>query len=90
MTINRYGIAATLQTLASQVNATILGRGGNAVDAAFAANAAVRVIGPMMNGFRAIYSRSCGIRKKTKFMLWTLEVRRRRRRQLMPMSLTLT
>jgi len=50
MTINKYGIAATLQTLASQASATILARGGNAVDAAIAANAAVGVIEPMMNG----------------------------------------
>ncbi len=50
MTINRYGIAATLQTLASQAGTAILARGGNAVDAAIAANAAVGVIEPMMNG----------------------------------------
>ncbi len=50
MTINRYGIAATLQTLASQISATILSKGGNAVDAAIAANAAVGVIEPMMDG----------------------------------------
>ena len=50
MTINKYGIAATLQTLASQASATILAKGGNAVDAAIAANAAVGVIEPMMNG----------------------------------------
>src|SRR5271168_2908636 len=50
MTINRYGIAATLQTLASQASASILAKGGNAVDAAIAANAAVGVIEPMMNG----------------------------------------
>ena len=50
MTINRYGIAATLQTLASQASATILAKGGNAVDAAIAANAATGVIEPMMNG----------------------------------------
>jgi gamma-glutamyltranspeptidase/glutathione hydrolase len=50
MTINRYGIAATLQTLASQASASILARGGNAVDAAIAANAATGVIEPMMNG----------------------------------------
>jgi gamma-glutamyltranspeptidase len=50
MTINKYGIAATLQTLASQASATILARGGSAVDAAIAANAAVGVIEPMMNG----------------------------------------
>lgn len=50
MTINKYGIAATLQTLASQAGASILAKGGNAVDAAIAANAAVGVIEPMMNG----------------------------------------
>jgi gamma-glutamyltranspeptidase/glutathione hydrolase len=50
MTINRYGIAATLQTLASQASAAILARGGNAVDAAIAANAATGVIEPHMNG----------------------------------------
>jgi gamma-glutamyltranspeptidase/glutathione hydrolase len=50
MTINRYGISATLQTLASQAGAAILERGGSAVDAAIAANAAVGVIEPMMNG----------------------------------------
>jgi gamma-glutamyltranspeptidase/glutathione hydrolase len=50
MTINRYGIAATLQTLASQASASILAKGGNAVDAAIAANAAVGVIEPMMDG----------------------------------------
>jgi gamma-glutamyltranspeptidase / glutathione hydrolase len=50
MTINRYGIAATLQTLASQASAAILAKGGNAVDAAIAANAAVGVIEPMMDG----------------------------------------
>jgi gamma-glutamyltranspeptidase/glutathione hydrolase len=50
MTINKYGISATLQTLASQAGATILARGGNAVDAAIAANAATGVIEPMMNG----------------------------------------
>lgn len=38
MTINRYGIAATLQTLDSQAT-SILARGGSAVDAAIAANA---------------------------------------------------
>jgi gamma-glutamyltranspeptidase / glutathione hydrolase len=50
MTINKYGIAATLQTLASQASASILAKGGNAVDAAIAANAAVGVIEPAMNG----------------------------------------
>jgi len=50
MTVNRYGIAATLQTLGSAAGAAVLAKGGNAVDAAIAANAAVGVIEPMMNG----------------------------------------
>jgi gamma-glutamyltranspeptidase/glutathione hydrolase len=50
MTINKYGIVATSQTLASQAGASILARGGSAVDAAIAANAALGVIEPMMNG----------------------------------------
>ena len=50
MTINKYGIVATSQTLASQAGAAVLARGGSAVDAAIAANAALGVIEPMMNG----------------------------------------
>jgi gamma-glutamyltranspeptidase/glutathione hydrolase len=50
MTISRFGIVATSQTLASQAGAAILERGGSAVDAAIAANAALGVIEPMMNG----------------------------------------
>ncbi len=50
MTANRYGIVATSQTLASVAGASILARGGSAVDAAIAANAALGVIEPMMNG----------------------------------------
>jgi gamma-glutamyltranspeptidase/glutathione hydrolase len=50
MTVTRYGIVATSQTLASQAGAAVLARGGSAVDAAIAANAALGVIEPMMNG----------------------------------------
>jgi gamma-glutamyltranspeptidase / glutathione hydrolase len=50
MTINRYGIVATLQTLASTAGTAILERGGSAVDAAIAANAALGVIEPKTNG----------------------------------------
>ena len=49
-TISRYGIVATSQALASQAGVAVLERGGNAVDAAIAANAALGVIEPMMNG----------------------------------------
>jgi gamma-glutamyltranspeptidase / glutathione hydrolase len=50
MVITRYGIAATEQPLASQIGATMLAQGGNAVDAAVAANAAMGVVAPMANG----------------------------------------
>ena len=50
MTVNQYGITATLQTLASAAGAAILEKGGNVIDAAIAANAAVGVIEPSMNG----------------------------------------
>lgn len=50
MTISQRGIVATSQTLASQAGAQILARGGNAVDAALAANITLTVVEPMMNG----------------------------------------
>lgn len=50
MVVNRFGIVATSQTLASAAGADILRQGGSAVDAAIAANAALGVIEPMMNG----------------------------------------
>ena len=50
MVMTQYGIVATLQAVASQAGAAILARGGSAVDAAIAANAALSVIEPMMNG----------------------------------------
>jgi gamma-glutamyltranspeptidase / glutathione hydrolase len=50
MVMTQYGIVATSQAVASQAGAAVLGRGGSAVDAAIAANAALGVIEPMMNG----------------------------------------
>jgi len=50
MVISQRGIVATSQTLASQAGAQVLARGGNAVDAAIAANAVLTVVEPMMNG----------------------------------------
>ncbi|MES2222498.1 MAG: gamma-glutamyltransferase [Acidobacteriota bacterium] len=50
MVMTQDGIVATSQAVASQAGAAILARGGNAVDAAIAANAALGVIEPMMNG----------------------------------------
>ncbi len=50
MVISRGGIVATESPLASQAGVRILERGGNAVDAAIAANAMMGVLEPMMNG----------------------------------------
>lgn len=50
MVITQGGIVATSQTLASQAAAQILALGGSAVDAAIAANAALGVIEPEMDG----------------------------------------
>jgi gamma-glutamyltranspeptidase/glutathione hydrolase len=47
---SRYGMAAASQPLAAQAASQVLGRGGNAVDAAIAANAAQGVMEPMSNG----------------------------------------
>ncbi len=50
MVITPYGIVATSQVQASQAGAAILSHGGSAVDAAIAANAALGVMEPDMNG----------------------------------------
>src|SRR5580698_99763 len=50
MTVNHYGITATLQTLGSAAGSAIMQKGGNVIDAIIAANAAVGVLEPMMNG----------------------------------------
>src|SRR5258705_11128655 len=50
MVVTRYGIVATEHPLASEIGAAILRQGGNAVDAAVAANAAMGFFAPMMNG----------------------------------------
>ena len=50
MVVTQYGIVATSQAVASQAGAAILARGGNAIDAIIAANAALGVGEPMMNG----------------------------------------
>jgi gamma-glutamyltranspeptidase / glutathione hydrolase len=65
MVITRYGIVATEQPLASQIGVEVLARGGNAVDAAVAANAAMGVVGPMANGiggdlFAIVYEAKSG------------------------------
>ncbi len=50
MVISPYGIVASSQVQASQAGAEILSRGGSAVDAAIATNAALGVMEPDMNG----------------------------------------
>ena len=46
----RYGIVAASQPLAAQAGVQILERGGNAVDAAIAANAVMALVEPHYNG----------------------------------------
>jgi gamma-glutamyltranspeptidase/glutathione hydrolase len=48
--MSKQGIVATEHPLASQAGAMILAHGGNAVDAAIAANAVMGVVAPMSNG----------------------------------------
>jgi gamma-glutamyltranspeptidase/glutathione hydrolase len=50
MVVTRDGIVAAESPLGAQAGATILAQGGNAVDAAVAANATMGVLEPMMNG----------------------------------------
>ena len=46
----QHGMAATEQPLASQIAIDILKKGGSAVDAAIAANAAIGLMQPVLNG----------------------------------------
>jgi gamma-glutamyltranspeptidase / glutathione hydrolase len=50
MVISRYGIVAAESPLAAQAGVQMLEHGGNAVDAAVAANAMMGVVAPMSNG----------------------------------------
>jgi gamma-glutamyltranspeptidase/glutathione hydrolase len=65
MVITQFGIVATEQPLAAQAGATILARGGNAVDAAVATNAMMGLVAPMSNGiggdlFAIVYEAKTG------------------------------
>jgi gamma-glutamyltranspeptidase/glutathione hydrolase len=65
MVITKFGIVAASQTLASQAGAKVLEEGGNAMDAAIAANAVLGVTEAAMNGiggdlFAIIYEAKTG------------------------------
>ena len=65
MVMTSGGVVASEHPLASQAGASILARGGNAVDAAIAVNAVMGVVAPMMNGiggdlFAIVYEASSG------------------------------
>jgi len=65
MVISQYGVVAAEQPIGSRAGVAVLERGGNAVDAAIAANAAMGVVAPMMNGiggdlFALVYEAKTG------------------------------
>ena len=65
MVISQFGIVATESPLASQAGVEVLRNGGNAIDAAIAANAVMGVVAPMSNGiggdlFAIIYDAKSG------------------------------
>src|SRR5437868_8522729 len=65
MIVTRYGIVAASQFLASQAGAKMLEAGGNAVDAAIAANAVLGLTQPYVNGmggdlFAIVYEAKTG------------------------------
>src|SRR5215813_6013383 len=50
MVISQYGIVAAEQPIAARAGTAMLESGGNAIDAAVAANAAMGLVAPMMSG----------------------------------------
>ncbi len=65
MTVSKFGIVAAPQFLAAQAGTEILAEGGNAVDAAIAANAVMGVVQPYVNGmggdlFALVYEAKSG------------------------------
>src|SRR5690349_18656567 len=65
MIVTKYGVVASSQFLASQAGAKVLEAGGNAVDAAIAANAVLGLTQPYVNGmggdlFAIVYEAKTG------------------------------
>jgi len=65
MVISQYGIVAAEQPIAARAGTAVLENGGNAIDAAVAANAAMGLVAPMMNGiggdlFAIVYEAKTG------------------------------
>src|SRR5436853_7732527 len=65
MVISQYGVVAAEQPIGTRAGVAMLERGGNAIDAAIAANAAMGVVAPMMNGiggdlFAIVYEAKTG------------------------------
>jgi gamma-glutamyltranspeptidase/glutathione hydrolase len=65
MVISQYGIVAAEQPLAARAGTAVLEKGGNAIDAAVAANAMMGLVAPMMNGiggdlFAMVYDAKTG------------------------------
>jgi gamma-glutamyltranspeptidase/glutathione hydrolase len=65
MIISQYGVVAAEQPIGTRAGIAMLERGGNAIDAAVAANAAMGLVAPMMNGiggdlFAIVYEAKSG------------------------------
>ncbi len=65
MVISQFGIVAAEQPLAARAGTAVLEKGGNAVDAAVAANAVMGLVAPMMDGiggdlFAIVYDAKAG------------------------------
>ena len=65
MVISQYGIVAAEQPIAARAGTAVLENGGNAIDAAVAANAAMGLVAPMMDGiggdlFAIVYEAKTG------------------------------